>query len=88
MLPIFGFISGIGPTELIIVLVLVLILFGAGRLPQVFEQFGRGIRAFRDAQKEEPIDVTRPKEIAEDTTVPMAHEVGTAEMETKKIRNG
>jgi sec-independent protein translocase protein TatA len=84
MLPVFGFISGIGPTELIIVLVLVLILFGAGRLPQVFEQFGRGIRAFRDAQKEEPIDVTRPsKEIAEDTAVTEAHEI-----EKQKIRNG
>lgn len=66
MLPVLGFIGGIGPTELIIVLVLVLILFGAGRLPQVFEQFGRGIKAFREAQKEEPIDVTRtPKELAE-----------------------
>ena len=55
--------SGIGAPELLIVLVLVLILFGAGRLPAVFEQFGRGIRAFRDAQKEEPIDVTRADEV-------------------------
>lgn len=70
MFPVLGFISGIGPTELIIVLVLVLILFGAGRLPQVFEQFGRGIKAFREAQKEEPIDVTRrPKELSEDDAI-------------------
>lgn len=67
-MPIFGFISGIGPTELVLVLVIVLVLFGAGRLPQVFEQFGKGIKSFRDAQKEEPIDVTRatPKELGDD----------------------
>ena len=45
--------------ELMIVLVIVLILFGAGRLPQVFEQFGKSVRAFRDAQKDDAIDVTR-----------------------------
>jgi sec-independent protein translocase protein TatA len=88
MLPVFGFISGIGPTELIIVLVLVLILFGAGRLPQVFEQFGRGIRAFRDAQKEEPIDVTRPnKEITDGTGTTEVFTEAT-EVEKQKLRNG
>ncbi|MCB9689862.1 MAG: twin-arginine translocase TatA/TatE family subunit [Alphaproteobacteria bacterium] len=48
----------IGPTELIIILVIVLIIFGAGRLPQVFESFGKGIKAFRDAQKDDSIDVS------------------------------
>lgn len=87
MLPIVGFISGIGPTELIIVLVLVLILFGAGRLPQVFEQFGRGIRAFRDAQKEEAIDVTRsPKEIGEDSSTVRMTEA--EELERRKQKTG
>lgn len=54
--------GGFGATELMLILVLVLILFGAGRLPQVFAQFGKGIKAFRDAQKEEAIDVTRAEE--------------------------
>ena len=49
-------IGGLGPWELLIVLVLVLIVFGAGRLPQVFEQFGKGIRAFRQAQEGEDED--------------------------------
>jgi sec-independent protein translocase protein TatA len=71
MTPILGAgIAGIGPMELMIILVIVLILFGAGRLPQVFEQFGKGMRAFRDAQKDDAIDVTRPPpprgEIAQD----------------------
>jgi sec-independent protein translocase protein TatA len=72
--------SGIGAPELMIILVLVLILFGAGRLPAVFEQFGKGIRAFRDAQKEEPIDVTGAesvsrKEIAEHDALSEADEI-------------
>ena len=51
-------IGGLGPTELVIILVIVLVLFGAGRLPQVFESVGKGIKQFRDAQRDEPRDVT------------------------------
>ena len=49
---------GMSTTELALILVIVLILFGAGRLPQVFEQFGKGIKAFKEAQREDPMDVT------------------------------
>jgi sec-independent protein translocase protein TatA len=53
-----------GLPEMLIVLVIVLILFGAGRLPQVFESFGKGIKSFKDAQKDaDPVDVTPPKTI-------------------------
>ena len=41
-----------GPTELALILVIVLILFGAGKLPQVFEAFGQGVKKFREAQNE------------------------------------
>ena len=51
-------IGGLGPMELGIVLVLVLILFGAGKLPQVFEAFGKSVKSFRDAQKDDAIDVS------------------------------
>ena len=37
----------IGPTELIIVLVIVVIVFGIGRLPEVGGGLGKGIREFR-----------------------------------------
>ena len=43
-----------GPTELIIVLVIALALFGAGKLPEVGGALGRGIREFRSAQSGEP----------------------------------
>ena len=76
-----GFLGMFGPTELVIILVLVLILFGAGRLPQVLEQFGKGIKAFRDASKDggdddEAIEVTKSKrEIASNNEVSEAEEV-------------
>ena len=38
----------IGGPELIFLLVIVLVVFGAGRLPEVFGQVGKGVRAFRD----------------------------------------
>lgn len=39
----------IGTTELIIILVIVLIIFGVGRLPQVGRGIGQGIREFRES---------------------------------------
>ena len=39
---------GIGPTELIIVLVIVLVIFGPKRLPGLGRQLGKGMREFKD----------------------------------------
>lgn len=50
-----------GPTEMAIILVLVLIIFGAGKLPQVFESLGSGMKAFKDAQRELPDESADPK---------------------------
>ena len=42
-----------GPMELIIVLVVVLIIFGVGRLPEIVGAMGKAIREFRSTQKDE-----------------------------------
>jgi sec-independent protein translocase protein TatA len=39
----------IGPVELIIVLVIVLVIFGARRVPEAGKNLGRGMREFKDA---------------------------------------
>ena len=39
------------PFELIIVLVIVVIIFGVGRLPEIGGALGKGIREFRSAQQ-------------------------------------
>ena len=43
---------GLGTTELIIILVLVMIIFGAGKLPQVGSALGKGLRNFKDGVNE------------------------------------
>jgi len=44
--------GNIGTTELILVLLIVLIIFGVGKLPQIGGALGKAIRDFRKAQKE------------------------------------
>ena len=42
-----------GIWEWVIVLVVVLIFFGAGKLPSVLGQMGKGVKAFKDGMKDE-----------------------------------
>ncbi|MFP4477764.1 MAG: twin-arginine translocase TatA/TatE family subunit [Desulfatibacillaceae bacterium] len=44
---------GIGMPELIIILVIIMIIFGAGKLPEIGAGIGKGIREFKDATKNE-----------------------------------
>jgi len=41
----------LGPTELIIILVIVIVLFGVGRLSRLGGELGQGIKSFRDGLK-------------------------------------
>ena len=51
-----------GTPELIIILVVILIFFGVGKLPQVGSALGKGVRAFRRGQQgEEEEAVTEKK---------------------------
>ncbi|KJV56913.1 twin arginine-targeting translocase, TatA/E family protein [Orientia chuto str. Dubai] len=40
---------GISSAQLLIILLIILVLFGAGRLPQVMSDLGKGIKAFKDS---------------------------------------
>ncbi len=44
--------AGLGLPELLVILVIVVLLFGAGRLPQIGAGIGEGIRNFKNAMKE------------------------------------
>jgi sec-independent protein translocase protein TatA len=44
-----AFIAGVGPLELVIVLLIVLVLVGGRRLPALGRQLGEGMRGFKDA---------------------------------------
>jgi sec-independent protein translocase protein TatA len=45
---------GLGTTELILILVIVLILFGAKKLPEIGSGLARGIKSFRKNISDEP----------------------------------
>jgi sec-independent protein translocase protein TatA len=59
---------GIGMPELLIILVIILIIFGAGKLPEIGSAIGKGIKNFKKASDEpEEIDITpNSKKIDED----------------------
>ena len=53
---------GIGTQEILVILVIVLVVFGAKRLPEIGGGLGRAIRNFRQAASEpDEIDIT-PKD--------------------------
>jgi len=41
----------LGPMELLLILIIVLVLFGAGKLPQLGKGIGQGLRNFKDSVK-------------------------------------
>lgn len=54
-----------GMGELLIILVIVLLIFGAGKLPQIGDALGRSIRNFKKAaSNEDEIEVSRKKELS------------------------
>lgn len=57
---------GLGTQELIIILVLVLIIFGAGKLPQVGGAIGKGLRNFKEGMKEGEEDADAEKKKLEE----------------------
>lgn len=48
-----GLIGNIGPWELILILVIVLVIFGPGKLPKVGESIGKALNSFKKAREEE-----------------------------------
>jgi sec-independent protein translocase protein TatA len=50
---ILGILGGIGAPEIIIILVIVLLLFGGRKIPELMKGLGRGIKDFKDASKGE-----------------------------------
>ncbi len=57
---------GLGATELIIILVIVLVLFGGSKLPEIGRGIGEAIKNFKKATSDKPeIDVT-PKDKSRD----------------------
>jgi sec-independent protein translocase protein TatA len=59
-------IGGIGIPELLIILVIVLLIFGAGKLPQIGGNIGKAIKNFKGGIKEEEEELESSKREAID----------------------
>lgn len=56
---------GLSFGHLAVLLLIILVLFGAGRLPRVMGDMGKGIRSFKDGLKDEGADSAAPKSLTE-----------------------
>ncbi|MDO4264270.1 MAG: twin-arginine translocase TatA/TatE family subunit [Deinococcus sp.] len=80
----------LGPVELLIIAAVILVLFGASKLPQLGKGLGRGIKEF----KEETRDLNRPgpdavpldPELRRDVTDVQATELPRTEMPRVEVR--
>ena len=62
-------IGGLGAPELLIILVIVLLIFGASRLTDIGGSLGKGIKEFRSAVRDDDDkDATKPKDETTTTT--------------------
>jgi len=48
--------GGLGMTELIVILVIVMVIFGAGKLPEVGSALGKGIKNFKSSMTDSQSD--------------------------------
>ncbi len=62
----------LGPTELILILVIVVLLFGVGRIGKIAGELGKGIREFRDGLKGPEDESNKVEKADKDQSVPPA----------------
>lgn len=55
--------AGLGVPELLIILAVVLLVFGVGRISRIGSELGKGISAFREGVREGQKDEEEPKDI-------------------------
>lgn len=67
-LPHFPLAFNLGPTELIIILLIVMLLFGAKRLPELAKGMGKSIREFKKASSETEDEIKPAAEAKSDET--------------------
>lgn len=51
--------SNLGPWEIILIVLVVLILFGAKKIPELAQGLGKGMREFRKAMKDVEEDISK-----------------------------
>ena len=79
--------GNLGPTEIILIVIALLVLFGAKKLPEIGKSFGKGLREFKKATREisEPLKEDFLEEKNEITsTIETKEPVSSVKKEEKK----
>jgi sec-independent protein translocase protein TatA len=69
---------GLGMPELLVILVIALLVFGAGRLPEVGSSLGKAIRGFKESSEKKEPEPTGPKSQVGTTAGPICPSCGKA----------
>jgi sec-independent protein translocase protein TatA len=78
--------AGLGWQELTIILVIVIIIFGAGKLPEIGGALGKGIKEFKTQSETEPeLDTTTTASKATRRDEPVSNRIETREMRADEI---
>ncbi len=59
--------AGLGWQELVIILVIIMIIFGAGKLPEIAKSLGQGVKEFREEANAPVVPARTPGTAAADT---------------------
>ena len=78
--------GNIGMTELMIILVIVLVLFGAKRIPEISASFGKGIREFKKNVNEVERSITEPEPPRHDTRLAAGEPVRSETPVSEEVR--
>ena len=66
MTTMYAFLGGLGGQEVLLILLVILIFFGAKKIPELARGLGKGIREFKDATKEIKNDIEESARIEEE----------------------
>ena len=70
---------GIGFPELMVILIIIMIIFGAGKLPEIGSAFGRSIKNFKSSMKEAQEEATTQVEEGEQASIEEGKESSSEE---------
>ncbi len=66
MTSMYAFLGGLGGQEVLLILLVILIFFGAKKIPELARGLGKGIREFKDATKDIKNDIEESARIEEE----------------------
>jgi len=71
-----GILGGIGTPELILIALVVLLLFGGSKIPELMKGVGKGVRGFKEGLKGMEDDINESGKKEQDKTNQKANETG------------